>query len=89
MPVDECAQEVRLVKDRLAWALGHPAVSDWVKRGLASARQRDPVEVLNDLELMTHVVRQWASADADAKRAETMRAESLPQGEQTLPGWSQ
>ena len=89
MPVDECAQEVRVVKDRLAWALGHPAVSDWVKRGLASARQRDPVEVLNDLELMTHVVRQWASADADAKRAETMRAESLPQGEQTLHGWSQ
>ena len=87
MPVDECAQEVRVVKDRLAWALGHPAVSDWVKRGLASARQRDPVEVLNDLELMTNVVRQWASADA--KRAETLRAESLRQGGQTLPGRSQ
>lgn len=87
MPVDECAQEVRLVKDRLAWALGHPAVSDWVKRGLESARQRDPVEVLNDLELMTNVVRQWASADA--KRAETLRAESLRQGGQTLPGRSQ
>ena len=87
MPVDECAQEVRVVKDRLAWGLGHPAVSDWVKRGLESARQRDPVEVLNDLELMTNVVRQWASADA--KRAETLRAESLRQGGQTLPGRSQ
>ena len=62
-------------------------VSDWVKRGLESARQRDPVEVLNDLELMTNVVRQWASADA--KRAETLRAESLRQGGQTLPGRSQ
>ena len=66
MPVDKRVSEIRLVKDRLAWALAHPGVSEWVKSALASAHLRDPVEVLNDLELMTHVVRQWNAPRADA-----------------------
>ena len=78
MPVDErVGGEIQLVRDRFEWALAHPDVSDWVKSSLTSARPRDPIDVLNDLELMTHIVRQWAGTATGAIGAAPIRAESL------------
>jgi hypothetical protein len=50
---------------RIAWILAHPGFSDWLKDALRKAVDRDPVDVVNDLELFGHVIRPWASARID------------------------
>lgn len=43
--------------ERIAWVLAHPGMSPWLKEALRSARQRDPVEVLNELEILNLLLR--------------------------------
>ncbi len=54
---------------RIAHALVHPALSDWLKQTLHTALDRDPVMLANDLELLGHLLRPWSEAriarDAD------------------------
>lgn len=42
---------------RIAWILAHPGTSAWLKDALRAARQRDPIEVLNELEILTLLLR--------------------------------
>ncbi len=42
---------------RIAWILAHPGTSAWLKDALRAARERDPVEVLNELEILTLLLR--------------------------------
>ena len=63
-----CAARVREAEARMAWIEGHPVFSNWLKDALASARGRDPVAVINDLEILWHLVRGWASASIEAQR---------------------
>lgn len=42
---------------RIAWILAHPATSAWLKDALRAARERDPVEVLNELEILNLLLR--------------------------------
>jgi len=42
---------------RIAWILAHPRTSPWLKDALRGARERDPVEVLNELEILTLLLR--------------------------------
>lgn len=42
---------------RIAWILAHPRTSPWLKDALRAARERDPVEVLNDLETLNLLLR--------------------------------
>lgn len=44
-------------EQRIAWALEHPDISTWLKDALRGARERDPVEVLNDLEILVVLLR--------------------------------
>ena len=47
----------------IAWILAHPGTSAWLKDALRGARQRDPVEVLNELEILNLLLRN----DCDAR----------------------
>lgn len=43
--------------ERIAWVLAHPRMSPWLKEALRGARERDPVEVLNELEILNLLLR--------------------------------
>lgn len=44
-------------EERIAWVLAHPQMSSWLKEALMGARERDPVEVLNELEILNVLLR--------------------------------
>jgi hypothetical protein len=46
----------------IAFILEHPGMSDWLKRALQEALPRDPVAVLNDLEILNLVLRKRSEA---------------------------
>ena len=46
----------------IAFILEHPGMSDWLKRALGKALPRDPVAVLNDLEILNLVLRKRSEA---------------------------
>ncbi|KPQ01207.1 MAG: hypothetical protein HLUCCA12_17540 [Rhodobacteraceae bacterium HLUCCA12] len=52
-------------EDRIDWVLAHPGMSDWLKETLRGACERDPVEVLNDLEMLDHLLRRRAQAQIE------------------------
>lgn len=49
-------------EQRIAWILAHPGTSAWLKDALRAARQRDPVEVLNELEMLNLLLRNDCAA---------------------------
>lgn len=44
-------------EERIAWVLAQPQISSWLKDALMGARERDPVEVLNELEILNVLLR--------------------------------
>jgi hypothetical protein len=44
-------------EQRIAWVLAHPSTSAWLKDAQRGAWQRDPVEVLNELEILNLLLR--------------------------------
>lgn len=38
--------------DRIKWALANPRTSEWLKDALRAAISRDPLDVLNELEML-------------------------------------
>ncbi|HTJ63493.1 MAG TPA: hypothetical protein VL899_06755 [Alphaproteobacteria bacterium] len=42
---------------RLEFILGHPGFSDWLKNAIRTALSREPLAVLNDLELLDQALR--------------------------------
>jgi hypothetical protein len=71
---------------RIAWILAHPGTSAWLKDALRAARKRDPVEVLNELGILTLLlradceermrsVRSEAGTDADGQRKDSAGAD--------------
>lgn len=55
------------VDQRIEWVLSHPDMSPWLKASVASARQRDPLDVLNDLEILDCVLRAWCDASLGSR----------------------
>jgi hypothetical protein len=71
---------------RIAWILAHPGASAWLKDALRAARERDPVEVLNELGILTlllradceqrmRMLRLDAETDADGQRKDPAGAD--------------
>lgn len=56
---------LKVAEERIQWVLDHPGVSDWVKDVLRMAHGRDPVDVLNDLEILNTLLRPRAEALID------------------------
>ncbi len=49
-----------VIDDRLSFVLEHPGMSDWLKQTLTSGLHRDPIEVVNDLEILDTTLRSRA-----------------------------
>ena len=49
--------QLREAERRIAWALDHPGASAWLKDALRAALVRDPVEVMNDVEMLRELLR--------------------------------
>ncbi len=60
---------LREAQARISWIESNPAFSGWLKDTLRSAVVRDPVEVINDLEILGHLLRGWASASIELQRS--------------------
>jgi len=69
-PADAVAEAER----QIAWVLAHPGMSDWLKAALKSAADRDPVHLLNDLEILGLLLRTKSQAIID----EQLRQSSSP-----------
>ena len=50
------------VDQQIDWILAHPEMSQWLKDALLVARQRKPIDVLNDLEMLDCLLGQWCEA---------------------------
>lgn len=44
-------------EEQIAFVLSHPGMSAWLKRALSDALSCDPIEVLNDLEILNFIFR--------------------------------
>lgn len=53
---------LKMTDQRINWVLSHQGMSPWLKMALATARERHPIEVLNDLEILDHLLRTWHEA---------------------------
>lgn len=60
---------LREAQAHIAWIESHPAFSGWLKDTLRSAVARNPVEVINDLEILSHLLRGWAGASIELQRS--------------------
>ena len=43
--------------EQIEWVLSRSNMSQWLKDALAAARDRDPIDVLNDLEILNYLLR--------------------------------
>lgn len=57
----------RSVDEQIEWILSSPDMSPWIKTALESARQRTPIDVLNDLELLNLILVQWCEESMNAR----------------------
>lgn len=48
---------LRTMDERIAWIMAHPGMSPWLKTALQDAGDRDPIELLNALEILTPLLR--------------------------------
>lgn len=46
-----------MIEEQISFVLGHPRMSVWLKSALSDALHRDPISVLNDLEILNLILR--------------------------------
>lgn len=51
------------MREQISFVLDHPGISDWLKCSLRDALQRNPVSVLNDLEILNAILRRRAEME--------------------------
>lgn len=51
---------------RIEWLLCDPDMSPWLKTTLRTARQRDPIALANDLELLRCALNPWCELSIQA-----------------------
>ncbi|MBN8977380.1 MAG: hypothetical protein J0I08_12965 [Rhizobiales bacterium] len=49
------------IDKRISWVLEHRTMSRWLKDALNSALDRNPIDLLNDLEILNHLLRARSS----------------------------
>lgn len=65
MKTDTPTERLHIAEGQIDWALSHPDMSGWLKDALRTMRDRNPIEVLNDLEVLDTLVRSRACAMID------------------------
>jgi hypothetical protein len=63
-------RELEQVEERIAWVLSHQGMSPWLKTTLEAALTRDPIDVINDLEILHFLLRQRCKLLVDATMRE-------------------
>ncbi len=48
--------EIAGINRRIAWVLAHPRTSPWLRAALEAALMEDPVAVVNDVEMLRHLL---------------------------------
>ncbi|MGV9009966.1 hypothetical protein [Brevundimonas sp.] len=56
-PGSQADEAFALLDEQIAFVLNHPGMSDWLKRTLAAALDCPPTEVMNDLEILSRLIR--------------------------------
>ncbi|WP_156459979.1 hypothetical protein [Mesorhizobium sp. Root157] len=64
--------------EQIDWLLSRPNMSPWLKNALTTARGRNPVDLLNDLDILDYLLRTRSNAQIRSA------LEGYAQG--TLPG---
>ncbi len=52
---------------QIAWVLAHPGMSNWLKDAFRTAADCDPVDLLNDLEILCLLLRAKSQAAIDER----------------------
>ena len=65
---------IDIAEARIAWVLDHSGMSLWLKGALRGALEQNPIAVVNDAQLLTHLLR----ARADALMQERLTAVAKP-----------
>lgn len=50
------AETLAALDQRITWVLENPGISPWLKAAVRSALAEDPVTLVNDLEILTHLL---------------------------------
>ncbi|MBN9015341.1 MAG: hypothetical protein J0H25_20450 [Rhizobiales bacterium] len=54
------------INEQIDWVLARKDVSPWLKETLRTARNRDPIEILNDLEILNYLLRSRSDVRIEA-----------------------
>lgn len=57
--------ELREAERQIEWVLAHPGMSEWLKNTLRIAYDQDPINLLNDLEILCLLLRSKSHALID------------------------
>jgi hypothetical protein len=63
--------------DEIRQILSGPAISQWLKNALITALDRDPVDAVNDAELLAMVLGHRAEQISEAGRAEMVARDAI------------
>ena len=69
------------IDGRINWVLKHPGMSQWLKSALITALERDPISIVNDLEILDGLLR--ARSKALVKATLHGSADELESGQAT------
>lgn len=56
---NENTDGIDIAEKRINFILSNPDISPWLRETVKSALDRDPIEVLNDIEILNHSLRYW------------------------------
>lgn len=68
--IDQARRTLEDADQRIDWILQHASMSPWLKETLRGARGCDPIDLLNDLEIICVLLRRRASAQDAARSPE-------------------
>lgn len=51
------SETLKMTEERIDWVLSSANISEWLKDALRSAMDRDPVGILNELEMLNTLLR--------------------------------
>ncbi len=57
------------IDEQIAFVLGHPGMSLWLKNALRDALTRDPIALINDLEILNLILRNRSEQMAAEKKS--------------------
>lgn len=72
------AELLQQAEQRIDWVLSHPGMSTWLKDALRTARDRDPVAILNDLAMLYSLLQPRSQALIDRRLADTRHTQRIP-----------